>query len=308
MARIRSLKPQFWDSPSTAKADLACRLLFMAMWNWADDAGRGTANLKELEAFAFPNDDIRDLPRWSRGNSATVWRNFAELFLETVQVYNVAVYVKDERKYYEISSFKDHQSKDFRPDSNRPAPNDGQIWDVASEYGLDDLAKATAVPEPSVQSAENPRLAAEIHPLDKDKDKDKDRDLKDLRDPDGSSEADPLDHVTELDFPQGTFEPIPPAKPTSANSGSEYSAEFERWWEHYPRKRGKRNAFKAWKAALKRANGDNEVLIAGAKRVAEESVGRQVKFTPYPEGWLSSDGWLDEPDPTNSATTDWNAL
>ena len=63
MPRIRNLKPQFWDSPDTARADLACRLLYMAMWNWADDAGRGTANLKELEAFAFPNDDIQTLPR-----------------------------------------------------------------------------------------------------------------------------------------------------------------------------------------------------------------------------------------------------
>jgi hypothetical protein len=37
--RIRSIKPEFWDSPSTASASVRVRLLFIAMWNWADDHG-----------------------------------------------------------------------------------------------------------------------------------------------------------------------------------------------------------------------------------------------------------------------------
>ena len=69
MPRMRTIKPEFWDSPSTAKADLAVRLTYIAMWNWADDSGRGTANLKELEAFCFPNDEISSLPRASAGAS-----------------------------------------------------------------------------------------------------------------------------------------------------------------------------------------------------------------------------------------------
>ena len=56
MPRIRSIKPEFWDSPSTASASLRVRLLFIAMWNWADDHGRGTANASQVLSFAFPND------------------------------------------------------------------------------------------------------------------------------------------------------------------------------------------------------------------------------------------------------------
>ncbi|MEH3142508.1 MAG: hypothetical protein PGN37_20515 [Mycobacterium kyogaense] len=177
MPRIRTLKPQFWDSPSTAKADLACRLLFMAMWNWADDAGRGTANLKELEAFAFPHDDIADLPRrGSSGISAPVWRNFAELFSETVEVYNVAVYVHHGRKYYEISSFRVHQSKNFRPDSNLPGPDDGQKWDIASEYGLRQLGEPPQSAEVPPDSSGNSALSCRTSPLDRDEDRDRDED------------------------------------------------------------------------------------------------------------------------------------
>ena len=40
MPRIRTIKPEFWDSPGTASASLRIRLLFIAMWNWADDHGR----------------------------------------------------------------------------------------------------------------------------------------------------------------------------------------------------------------------------------------------------------------------------
>lgn len=176
MARIRTLKPQFWDSPSTAKADLACRLLFMAMWNWADDSGRGTANLKELEAFAFPNDDITQLPRRSSRNSAALWPNFAELFWETVQTYEVTLYTVSGRRYYEISSFRTHQSKHFNPDSSLPGPDDGQIWDFASEYGLNQLDQQPPPAEPRPHSSRNSAISCRDLPLDRDRDRDRDRD------------------------------------------------------------------------------------------------------------------------------------
>src|SRR5699024_2447152 len=98
VARIRNLKPEFWDSPDTAEADLAVRLTYMAMWNYADDSGTGAANLKELEAFAWPNDDIADLPRRSSltsaphgpsssRTSAPSWRSFGEIAAEVQRCY-----------------------------------------------------------------------------------------------------------------------------------------------------------------------------------------------------------------------------
>lgn len=302
MARIRSLKPRFWDSPDTARADLAARLLFMAMWNWADDSGRGTANLKELEAFAFPNDDVTQLPRRGSGNCAggcgncaTVWRSFAELFWETVQVYKVDVYVNGGRRYYEISSFREHQSKDFKPNSNFPGPEESEIWDIAREYGLsplDDEGQCAPPPPPSAQiarlAAENARAVAEKPPLDRDKDRDKD--IKDLSDPDGSDDQDPLGYLTADDYPD--MRPI-------------YSASFEQFWQQYPRKVGKRKAFTAWKSARKRASAE-EILI-GAKRYAADP-NRDDKFTKHPDGWLNRDGWLDEDLPGSKTAVDWESL
>ena len=153
MARIRTLKPEFWDSPSTAQADLAVRLTFMAMWNWADDSGHGTANLKELEAFCWPNDDVRDLPRGGsgdrRGKSAHGWRNFAEICGEVAEVYGVTFYRVSGRPYYEITNFKKHQSKDYRKESRYPLPDEGEIFDVTSGNAISGASASDASDGPS---------------------------------------------------------------------------------------------------------------------------------------------------------------
>lgn len=139
MPRMRTLKPEFWDSPSTAQASLAARLLFLAMWNWADDSGRGTAGLKELEAFAFPNDDIREYARNKAGNSGEVprttpelYRNFAEVCGDVAEAYGVVFYRVKSRPYYAIPSFRSHQAKDFRETSKYPLEAEGQFFDVTS--------------------------------------------------------------------------------------------------------------------------------------------------------------------------------
>lgn len=181
MARIRNIKPQFWDSPSTAKADLAPRLAFIAMWNWADDSGRGTANLKELEAFCFPNDDVADLPRacsntsaycaancaGKRGGCPARWRNFAEILGEVADAYGVVFYRVHDRPYFIIPSFQAHQSKDFKPRSKHPGPEDGEIIDVTSGNVINSAASAdsSANCAPSRgTSRENPETAAEATP------------------------------------------------------------------------------------------------------------------------------------------------
>ena len=77
-----------------------------------------------------------------------------------------------------------------------------------------------------------------------------------------------------------------------------YPKAFEEWWEHYPRKAGKRKALDAWRRARKRAT--DTQLIDGARRYASDP-NRRDEFTKYPEGWLNRDGWLDDPLPGSKA-------
>jgi len=114
MARIRTIKPEFWSSPDTASATPLARLLYIAMWNWADDYGVGTANLKELAAFAFPNDD--DI------GTAEIQR----LCKEVAACFGTEFYTHRGRPYYCIPAWDDHQKTERRAKGRNPRPDDDE--------------------------------------------------------------------------------------------------------------------------------------------------------------------------------------
>ena len=136
MPRIRSIKPEFWSSPSTAKASAVARLAFIAMWNWADDHGRGTANEKELEGFIFPNDNLSEL---SSRNTV----HFRDLVAEVSECFDVVFYTVKNRPYYAILNWDTHQRNERRA--------------KASKY-----PEPPAIPAKTTAVAEIPSLVAEI--------------------------------------------------------------------------------------------------------------------------------------------------
>jgi hypothetical protein len=126
MARIRQIKPEFWSSPSTASASAVARLLFIAMWNWADDSGHGTANMKELEGFAFPHDDVFEL-------SGGKCRNFRHCVAEVSAAFGVVFYNVRGRMYYEIPSWQNHQRNERLAKGKFPLPAEGEIVDITRD-------------------------------------------------------------------------------------------------------------------------------------------------------------------------------
>ena len=58
MARIRTIKPEFWTSEQVAECSPTTRLLFIGMWNFADDGGNQPASLKSLKMKIFPSDSM----------------------------------------------------------------------------------------------------------------------------------------------------------------------------------------------------------------------------------------------------------
>lgn len=55
--RIRTLKPEFFQSETIASLSFPARILYQGMWCFADDHGRGRANPKLVKAAVFPLDD-----------------------------------------------------------------------------------------------------------------------------------------------------------------------------------------------------------------------------------------------------------
>lgn len=57
MARIRSIKPDFWHSADVCALSRDARLLWIGLWNFADDYGNGDARPQQVKIQVFPGDD-----------------------------------------------------------------------------------------------------------------------------------------------------------------------------------------------------------------------------------------------------------
>lgn len=159
MPRIRTIKPEFWDSPSVASASPWARLLFIAMWNWADDHGRGTANLKELEGFAFPNDAA-----FTDRSGNTV--HFRALVAEVADAFGVVFYTVRGRPYYEIPSWDDHQRNERRSkESKHPSPQvEGAVAEIPCKRTETPHTSGTGTGEQGNRgTGEPPLVPAEPH-------------------------------------------------------------------------------------------------------------------------------------------------
>ena len=110
MPRIRTVKPEFFGSPDTAKASFKARLLYIAMWCWADDYGVGLTNLQSLAGFAFEHDD-------------TSASEVQSLLSEIQGSFGVVFYTVGGRNYYAIPSWDDHQKTQRKASRRNPGPD-----------------------------------------------------------------------------------------------------------------------------------------------------------------------------------------
>ena len=100
--------------------------------------------------------------------------------------------------------------------------------------------------------------------------------------------------------------PAPTTSPTPHSSGSadadEVSADFDEWYSAYPRRVGRGQAFKAYKAARKKV--DAFTLVAAVDEQRAALVAKGERFCPHPATWLNGERWADEPDNVRSLRPD----
>lgn len=60
MARIRTIKPEFWTSPDVVNVSIPARLFFIGTWNFADDWGLLLDDPQRLKLQLFPGDPSVD--------------------------------------------------------------------------------------------------------------------------------------------------------------------------------------------------------------------------------------------------------
>lgn len=88
--------------------------------------------------------------------------------------------------------------------------------------------------------------------------------------------------------------------PAAPSSVIEASNRFDEFWKAYPRKVGKQKAVAKYKAAVKRAESEQQI-IDGAQRLRDDP-NREDQYTPHPTTWLERNGWEDPELPQRTTT------
>jgi hypothetical protein len=96
MARVRTIKPEFWTDRRVGECSPSARLLFIATLNFADDEGGLDRSAKQLKAQAFPYDNLDCEP----------------LVQELLSAGLLVEYESGGEKYLHIKNFRKHQRID----------------------------------------------------------------------------------------------------------------------------------------------------------------------------------------------------
>lgn len=111
--RIRSIKPEFWRSEDIADLDVFTRLLFIGLWSYVDDHGRGRDNVQLVTADLFALDPVSE-------SFANVSRGLARLSAAgLITRYEVAG-----KAFLYITGWSKHQRVDHPQDSRYPSPDE----------------------------------------------------------------------------------------------------------------------------------------------------------------------------------------
>ncbi|MER6488761.1 hypothetical protein ABT264_35095 [Streptomyces virginiae] len=107
MARIRSIKPEFFTSLTIAELPLSARLTFIGLWTYVDDNGVGPADARLIRAAIWPLEEAPDILQRTREDLQRL--HAARL---------IALYEVSGRPLVAVNNWSEHQ-KVSHPRKNR---------------------------------------------------------------------------------------------------------------------------------------------------------------------------------------------
>lgn len=127
MARIRSVKPEFFTSLDIADLSITARLMFIGLWTHADDEGRFVDEPRIVKGALFPLDDHI---------TATV---IEDILTELAANKRLIRYQYDGKHFAEIQGWH-HQKIDRRTASKLPPPGALGELSPSARRGLDEAS------------------------------------------------------------------------------------------------------------------------------------------------------------------------
>ena len=137
MARIRSVKPEFWLDRKLARCvSRDARLLYIGMWNYADEHARLHGDPAVIKGQVFPYDDVAIEP----------------LLAELEAIGRVVAYTFDGDPYLHIPTLNKHQRLEpHKTPSRLPSPADADPSSQVTAFSEKIPEQSEKIPDESVQ-------------------------------------------------------------------------------------------------------------------------------------------------------------
>lgn len=278
MARIRSVKPEYWaDQDLAEQVSRDARLLYVGLWNLADEHSRLRGDPRYIKGQLFPYDD--DLGS----------EEIAALLDALALAGKVVQYRTGSGTFMFLPTLASHQRLEpEKVPSKLPGP--------------DDPGSVLLTPKAATVSDSSESRADEFAPR---------ADESSLLYGTGSMEhvspssAEPMDGDPDALFHADPIEPelSPSNAPQKAWTNEQIDADpfWVAFWEAYPRKTDKGHARKAWLKAL-RNSVPPAVLTEAAERFRDDPTrNRDIRYVPHPTTWLNGERFNDYTELTGSA-------
>jgi hypothetical protein len=120
MARIRSIKPEFFTSLTIADLELSTRLTFIGLWTYVDDNGVGLADPRLIRAAVWPLEEAPDILQRTREDLQSL--HAARL---------VTLYEASGKALLAVSNWSEHQKVSHPRKPRYPRPQDVHEQDDA---------------------------------------------------------------------------------------------------------------------------------------------------------------------------------
>lgn len=271
--RIRSIKPEFWSDSKLTRVSRDARLLFIALWNQADEWARVNGDLRWVKGHCLPFDDD------------VTFEDIDGLLAELAGMGRVVRYVVDGDPFLFLPTLGKHQRLEpHKTPSRLPDPVDSEIFPEQSEK----------IPE-NITVRSRPSDSPLFPQVQEDSEK-----IPDLSEKNA-------DHSGQIVVQQvaGSMEHVAgsrlenPGTPADKSAASAPETDrFEEFWEHYPRRASRGQAVKAWIKATKKVSPTR--IIAATVRYANDPNLNEVAYLPYPASWLNAEGWDNPPEPVRN--------
>jgi hypothetical protein len=290
VARIRSVKPEYWtDQDLAEQVSRDARLLYIGLWNLADEHSRLRGDPRYIKGQVFPYDD--DLTP-----------DEIQELLDTLALAGKVVRFRTASGTYLYlpKLAKNQRLEPEKVPTKLPHPDDPGAVVLTP--------KAAVFPEESAPNLNGSASRADEYAQDSDESASGEEDhallygtgsMEHVSPPSADEQPTDSDGLFDAEAVAGKIlPPTPSSAPQKKWEAVDIDSDpnFVAFWEAYPRKTDKGHARKAWLKAL-RNRVPPELLTAAAMAFREDpNRPRQIQYVPHPTTWLNGERYNDYKD------------